>query len=113
MPWASPIGTGKGILNPAALTSLRAYFPEVALIVDAGIGAPSHAAQAMELGFDAVLLNTAVAKAADPERMAVAFARAIEAGRLGHEAGLMPPRDMAEPSTPVAGTPFFDLDGGE
>lgn len=113
MPWASPIGTGKGIINPAALKSLRAYFPEVALIVDAGIGAPSHAAQAMELGFDAVLLNTAVAKAADPERMAVAFARAIEAGRLGHEAGLMPPRDMAEPSTPVAGTPFFDLDGGE
>jgi thiazole synthase len=77
MPWASPIGTGKGLINPAALKSMRAYFPDVALIVDAGIGAPSHAAQAMELGFDAVLLNTAVAKAADPERMAAAFARAV------------------------------------
>jgi thiazole synthase len=110
MPWAAPIGTGRGLVNRAALKSMRAYFPDVTLIVDAGIGAPSHAAEAMELGFDAVLLNTAVAKAADPERMAAAFAVAVAAGRLGYEAGLMPPRDMAEPSTPVAGTPFFDFD---
>ncbi len=110
MPWAAPIGTGRGIVNRAALESLRAYFPDVTLIIDAGLGAPSHAAAAMELGFDAVLLNTAVAKAADPARMAAAFGAAVKAGRLGYEAGLMPPRDMAVPSTPVAGTPFFDLD---
>jgi thiazole synthase len=61
------------------------------------------------LGYDAVLLNTAVAKAGDPVRMAAAFAAAIDAGRTAYEAGLMEPRDMAQPSTPVAGTPFFDL----
>ncbi len=110
MPWGAPIGTGRGLANRAALTSLRAYFPDARLIIDAGIGAPSHAAAAMELGYDAVLLNTAVAKAADPARMAEAFAAAIKAGRLGFEAGLMPERDMAQPSTPVAGTPFFDID---
>jgi thiazole synthase len=110
MPWGAPIGTGQGISNRRVLESLRAYFPGVALIVDAGIGAPSHAAEAMEIGFDAVLLNTAVAKAADPVRMASAFAAAISAGRMGFESGLMPARDMAVPSTPVAGTPFFDLE---
>ena len=110
MPWGAPIGSGQVLANVAALTSLRAYFPDVKLIIDAGIGAPSHAALAMELGYDAVLLNTAVAKAAHPARMAEAFAGAINAGRLGFEAGLMPPRDMAVPSTPIAGTPFFDLD---
>ena len=91
---------------------MRAYFPGVPLIVDAGIGAPSHAAEAMEMGYDAVLLNTAIAKAVDPARMAQAFATAIRAGRLGYEAGLMNPRDMAVPSTPVAGTPFFDFGKG-
>jgi thiazole synthase len=107
MPWASPIGSAQGLNNVTGLTSLRAYFPGVPLVVDAGIGAPSHAAHAMELGFDAVLLNTAVAKAGDPVAMAAAFAKAVEAGRAGYEAGLMPRRDMAAPSTPVAGTPFF------
>jgi thiazole synthase len=110
MPWGAPIGSGRGLANAPALKSLRAYFPDVTLVVDAGIGAPSHAALAMELGYDAVLLNTAVAKAADPVRMAAAFASAIQAGRAGFEAGLIPARDMAEPSTPVPGTPFFDLD---
>lgn len=110
MPWGAPIGTGRGLVNPAALKSMRAYFPDVTLVIDAGIGTPSHAAEAMELGFDAVLLNTAVAKAADPARMAAAFAAAVTAGRLGYEAGLMLPRDMAVPSTPVAGTPFFDIE---
>lgn len=109
MPWGAPIGSGQGLANVSALKTLRAYFPAVPLVVDAGIGAPSHAAAAMELGFDAVLLNTAVAKAGDPAAMAAAFAKAIEAGRAGREAGLMPPRDMAVPSTPVAGTPFFEL----
>ncbi len=109
MPWGAPIGTGRGLMNPYALRSLRAYFPETPLIVDAGIGAPSHAAQAMELGVDAILLNTAVAKAKDPVAMASAFSKAIEAGRLAYRAGLMPPRDMASPSTPLAGLAFFDI----
>ena len=109
MPWASPIGSGRGLINPYALKSLRAYFPKVPLIIDAGLGAPSHAAAAMEMGYDGVLLNTAVAKAGDPVRMAEAFAQAIAAGRAAYEAGLIEARDMAQPSTPVAGTPFFDL----
>ena len=74
MPWGAPIGTGRGLANPYALRTMRNYFPGVPLVVDAGIGAPIHAAQAMEMGYDAVLLNTAVAKAADPVRMARAFA---------------------------------------
>jgi thiazole synthase len=110
MPWGAPIGSGRGLANPYALRSMRQYFPAVPLIIDAGIGAPSHAATAMEMGFDAVLLNTAVAAAADPVRMARAFAAAVEAGRTAYEAGLMEVRDMAAPSTPVAGTPFFDLE---
>jgi thiazole synthase len=110
MPWGAPIGTGRGLANRYALRSLRKYFAGVPLIIDAGIGAPSHAAEAMELGFDGVLLNTAVASAADPVRMAGAFAAAIDAGRTAYESGLMETRDMAAPSTPVAGTPFFDLD---
>lgn len=109
MPWGAPIGSGRGLANPYGLKTMRAYFPGVPLVIDAGVGAPSHAAAAMEMGYDAVLLNTAVAKAHDPVRMAAAFASAIEAGRQAFEAGLMEPRDMAQPSTPVAGTPFFDL----
>lgn len=109
MPWGAPIGTGRGLNNKYALRTLRNYFPGVPLIIDAGIGAPSHACEAMEMGYDAVLLNTAVAKAGDPVRMARAFAAAIESGRTAFEAGLMEIRDMAEPSTPVAGTPFFDF----
>ncbi|MDX2156556.1 MAG: thiazole synthase [Hyphomicrobiaceae bacterium] len=111
MPWGAPIGTGRGLANPYALRTMRNYFPRVPLVVDAGIGAPSHAAQAMEMGFDAVLLNTAVAKAGDPVAMARAFALAVEAGRTAYGSGLMETRDMASPSTPVAGTPFFELQG--
>jgi thiazole synthase len=103
MPWGSPIGSGQGLRHVHALASMRAHFPGVPLIIDAGIGAPSQAAQAMEMGFDAVLLNTAVAKAADPVAMARAFGQAVGAGRIAFEAGLMPPRDMAAPSTPVLG----------
>jgi thiazole synthase len=110
MPWGAPIGTGRGLANRYALRTLREYFPGTPLVIDAGIGAPSHAAEAMEMGYDAVLLNTAVATAADPIRMARAFAGAIEAGRIAYESGLMQVRDMAAPSTPVAGTPFFDRD---
>jgi len=110
MPWAAPIGSARGLINKTALKILRAHFPGVPLIVDAGIGTPSHAAEAMELGYDAVLLNTAVAKAGDPVKMADAFAKAVLAGRLAFEAGLMEPQDMASPSTPIAGTPFFKID---
>lgn len=109
MPWGAPIGTGRGLANPYALRTMRSYFPQTPLVIDAGIGAPSHAAAAMEMGYDACLLNTAVAKAGDPVRMARAFAQAIEAGRGAFESGLMEQRDMAAPSTPLAGTPFFDL----
>lgn len=110
MPWGAPIGTGQGLANPLAMKTMRAYFPDLPLVVDAGVGAPSHAAESMEMGYDAVLLNTAIAKAGDPVRMGEAFAKAIEAGRLAYESGLMEPRDMARPSTPVAGTPFFNID---
>jgi thiazole synthase len=110
MPWAAPIGSARGLINKDALKTLRAYFPDTPLVIDAGIGTPSHAAEATEMGYDAVLLNTAVAKAGDPVKMAEAFAKAVEAGRLAFEAGLIEPRDMASPSTPVAGTPFFKID---
>ncbi|MAA96947.1 MAG: thiazole synthase [Stappia sp.] len=108
MPWGAPIGSARGLNNTYGLRTLRAHFPDVPLIVDAGLGVPSHAAAAMELGFDAVLLNTAVAKAGDPVAMAQAFAGAIEAGRLAFDAVPMEPRDMAAPSTPVLGKAVFE-----
>lgn len=107
MPWCAPIGSAMGPVNPQALRSFRAQFPDVPLIVDAGIGRPSHAATVMELGYDAVLLNTAVANAGDPVAMAEAFALALEAGRLAHAARPLEPRDMAVPSTPVIGKAVF------
>ncbi|EDZ47328.1 thiazole biosynthesis protein ThiG [Rhodobacterales bacterium Y4I] len=107
MPWGAPIGSGQGLRNPDGLRAMRAHFRDVPLIVDAGIGRPSDAAQAMELGMDAVLLNTAVAKAGDPAGMARAMALAVEAGRLGHGADPMERRDMAVPSTPVLGLAEF------
>lgn len=103
MPWGAPIGSGQGLRNIEGLRMMRAHFRELPLVIDAGIGAPSQAAQAMEMGFDAVLLNTAVAKAADPVAMARAFGQAVVAGRAAHRAGLMPRRDMAEASTPIFG----------
>ncbi|NRB37423.1 MAG: thiazole synthase [Pseudomonadales bacterium] len=107
MPWGSPIGTGKGLMNPYALQMIRERLPDVPLVVDAGIGLPSHAAQAMELGYDAVLLNTAVAEAADPALMANAFKKAIEAGRQAYLAGAVLERQTAKPSTPTLGMPFW------
>ncbi|MFO1423769.1 MAG: thiazole synthase [Candidatus Competibacteraceae bacterium] len=107
MPWGSPIGSGQGLNNPYALRTLRARYPEIPLIVDAGIGRPSHAIAAMELGYDGVLINTAVARATDPVSMGRAFGLAVEAGRLAYLAGAMPTQEMAEPSTPVTGTPFW------
>lgn len=106
MPWGSCIGSGQGLINPTALRTLRARLPGVPLVVDAGIGSPKDAVQAMELGFDAVLLNTAVAQADDPVTMARAFRLAVEAGRLAYESGIMARQEMAVPSTPVTGRPF-------
>ena len=107
MPWGAPIGSGQGLVNPGALRTLRARLPGVPLIVDAGIGSPADAVQAMELGLDGVLLNTAVAKALNPVRMARAFGLGIQAGRLAFEAGVMAQQDMAVASTPVAGHPIL------
>ena len=106
MPWGAPIGSGRGLNNLFGLKALRAHFPEVPLVIDAGLGVPSHAAQALELGFDAVLINTAVAQARDPVQMAAAFAHAVEAGRAARAAGPIEPRDFAVPSTPLVGTAF-------
>lgn len=107
MPWAAPIGTGQGPVNPYALRLLRERLPDVPLIVDAGLGLPSHACQVMEWGFDGVLLNTAVALARDPVTMAGAFADAVSAGRAAYRAGAIEPQTAAQPSTPVLGTPFW------
>jgi len=89
MPWAAPIGTGQGPRNARALCELRQRAPNTPLIVDAGIGLPSHACQLMEWGFDGVLLNTAVSRADDPVRMAGAFASAIKAGHGAFVVGPM------------------------
>ncbi|MEE9451316.1 MAG: thiazole synthase [Gammaproteobacteria bacterium] len=107
MPWGSPIGSGQGILNLYAQRTIRERLPEVNLILDAGIGAPSHAAQAMELGFDGILLDSAVALANDPPQMAKAFNQVVMASRQAYQAGLMPKRDMAQASTPLLDTPFW------
>ncbi|QUW21306.1 thiazole synthase [Sporosarcina sp. Marseille-Q4063] len=102
MPGASPIGSGRGILNPLNLSFIIEQ-SDVPVIIDAGIGSPKDAAYAMELGADAVLLNTAVSEAKDPVKMAIAMKLAIEAGRLGYEAGRMPERDYAVASSPMEG----------
>ncbi|MCY4045743.1 MAG: thiazole synthase [Cellvibrionales bacterium] len=107
MPWGSPIGTGKGLMNPYTLETIRHRLPQATLVVDAGLGIPSHAMQAMELGFDAILLNTAVAKANDPVMMANAFRSAVEGGRLAYLSGAMEEQNRANPSTTVLGTPFW------
>jgi len=107
MPWGAPIGSGQGLVNLHGLRTLRERLPEAVLIVDAGLGAPSQAAQALELGFDAVLVNSAVAQAGDPVAMAAAFRDAVRAGRQAWRAGLMAPQDFAVASTPVSGHAFL------
>lgn len=111
MPWGAPIGTGKGVMNPYGLRLLRERLPAVPLLVDAGLGLPSHACQVMEWGFDGVLLNTAVAQATHPVPMAKAFAAAVDAGRSAFLAGPMAARDSAQASTPVVGVPFWHQAG--
>ncbi len=110
MPLAAPIGSGQGPVNLKALETLRNRLDSITLICDAGIGAPSHAAEIMQIGFDGVLLNTAVAQANDCVSMAKAFALAVESGRLGHLAGIIPKRSFASASTPIFGTPFEDME---
>lgn len=100
MPLAAPIGSGLGILNPQTLGLIRDMI-RIPVIVDAGIGSPADAIQAMELGCDAVLVNTAIAAAADPVAMAKAFGLAVEAGRLSYLAGRIPKRAFATASSPM------------
>lgn len=102
MPGASPIGSGKGIINPLNLQFILEQ-STVPVIVDAGIGSPKDAAYAMELGADGVLLNTAVSNAKDPVTMALAMKLAIEAGRLGYKAGRIPEKNYGVASSPLAG----------
>ncbi len=107
MPWGSPIGSGRGLMNPLNLKAIRERFKDINLIVDAGIGKPSDAVKAMELGFDGVLLNSAIALSQNPINMAKAFKLAVESGRVGFKAGVMQEREFASPSTPTVGTPFW------
>jgi thiazole synthase len=102
MPGASPIGSGRGIINPLNLQFIIEQ-SAVPVIVDAGIGSPKDAAYAMELGADAVLLNTAVSGAEDPVKMALAMKMAVEAGRLGYEAGRVNEKDYGVASSPMTG----------
>lgn len=102
MPLGAPIGSGLGLQNPAMISILKAQ-ARVPVLVDAGVGTPSDACIAMEIGCDAVLLNSAIAHAGDPVRMAAAMKAAVVAGRLAHLAGRMPRRMAAEASSPLAG----------
>ncbi|CAN5537092.1 thiazole synthase [soil metagenome] len=103
MPLAAPIGSGMGLVNPYALRIIRELLPDTPLVVDAGIGTASDAALAMELGYDGVLLNTAVAEAQHPVRMASAINHAVQAGRLAFKAGRIPRKLYAQASTPGEG----------
>jgi thiazole synthase len=103
MPLAAPIGSGLGVQNPANLRIMREQLPDALIIVDAGVGTASDAAVALELGADAVLMNTAIAEAQDPARMAKAMRLAVEAGRLAYLAGRMPKRLYASASSPLTG----------
>lgn len=103
MPLAAPIGSGLGVQNPANLRIMREQLPDATIIVDAGVGTASDAAVAMELGADAVLMNTAIAAAKDPARMGKAMKLAIESGRLAYLAGRMERRLYASASSPLDG----------
>jgi thiazole synthase len=102
MPLAAPIGSGLGVQNPVGIRMIIEE-AKVPVIVDAGVGTASDAAVAMELGCDAVLMNTAIAEAKDPVMMAAAMRHAVEAGRLAYLAGRMPKKRYADPSSPLAG----------
>ena len=103
MPLAAPIGSGMGVQNPSNLRIMREQLPNATIIVDAGVGVSSDAAVAMELGADAILMNTAIAESQSPEQMATAMKLAVEAGRLAYLAGRMPKRLYASASSPIHG----------
>jgi len=103
MPLAAPIGSGLGVQNPTNLRIMREQLPNATIIVDAGVGTASDAAIAMELGADAILMNTAIAEAQDPAKMATAMKLAIEAGRLAYGSGRMQKRLYASASSPMSG----------
>ena len=103
MPLAAPIGSGMGVQNPANLRIMREQLPEATIIVDAGVGVPSDASIAMELGADAILMNTAIAESKNPEQMATAMKLAVQAGRLAYLSGRMPKRLYASASSPIEG----------
>ncbi|MBC7796824.1 MAG: thiazole synthase [Pyrinomonadaceae bacterium] len=103
MPLAAPIGSGLGIQNPANLLIMREQLPDAVIIVDAGVGTASDAAIAMELGADAILMNTAIAEARNAPQMAQAMKLAIQAGRLAYLSGRMPKRLYASASSPIDG----------
>jgi thiazole synthase len=103
MPLAAPIGSGLGVQNPANLRIMREQLPDAVIIVDAGVGTASDAAIAMELGADAILMNTAIAEAQNPTQMATAMKLAIQAGRLAYLSGRMPKRLYASASSPLSG----------
>ena len=102
MPLAAPIGSGRG-LKLRYTIEIMVEQAEVPVVVDAGLGSPSHAAEAMELGADAVLVNTAIARAEDPRAMARAFRLAVDAGRIAFRAGIIEEQEAATPSSPVGG----------
>ena len=103
MPLAAPIGSGMGVQNPSNLRIMREQLPDATIIVDAGVGVPSDASVAMELGADAILMNTAIAESGNPEQMATAMKLAVEAGRLAYLSGRMPKRLYASASSPIHG----------
>src|SRR6266699_1065213 len=103
MPLAAPIGSGLGVQNPTNLRIMREQLPDATIIVDAGVGTASDATIAMELGANAVLMNTAIAEAQDPAKMATAMKLAIEAGRLAYSGGRMQKRLYARASSPLGG----------
>lgn len=110
MPWAAPIGTGLGVVHRYALQVLREHLPNTPLLIDAGLGLPSHAAQVMEWGYDGVLLNTAVSRSGDPINMAQAFALAVRSGRLAYLSQPIAACGRAQASTPTVGQPFWHHD---
>lgn len=106
MPLGSPIGSHRGLQTRDQIRIIIEQ-ATVPVVVDAGIGAPSHATEALELGADAVLVNTAIAVAPDPSRMAIAFKMAVEAGRIAYETGLSAPQETASATSPLTG--FLDI----
>jgi thiazole synthase len=107
MPLGSPIGSNRGIETRSQIEIIIEQ-ATVPVIVDAGLGAPSHAAAALEMGADGVLVNTAIAVASDPVQMALAFKMAVEAGRTAYEVGLAGPMKLASPTSPLTG--FLETD---